>query len=398
MVWIHGGAFVGGSGSTPWYDGSTFARAEVVVVTLNYRLGVLGFLHLAELSGEKYASSGNCGLLDQIAALTWVHDEIAAFGGDPNRVTVFGESAGGMSIGTLLAMPSAKGLFQQAILQSGSTSAFRSSEQAARTTSAVLTHLDVGVDQLVELPGERLVDAQIAVSGGSDTGGFLAFQPVVDGTSLFEPPAAAVAASSAAGIRILIGSNKNEMTLFLTFDPALADFDEIRLARRGAALVGEQAFTRMAAGYTRSRPDATPAALLEAVMTDQVFRMPAIRLAEAQISCDTPAWMYRFDWPTPVFGGVLGATHALELPFVWDVLDRRGVEVLTGDGPGRQELADRMHAAWLAFARTGQPTTTLLPDWPAYDTTRRATMLFDETCHVVDDPAAAERLLWEGIL
>jgi para-nitrobenzyl esterase len=398
MVWIHGGAFTGGSGSTPWYDGTTFAaKGDVVVVTINYRLGLLGFLHLADVAGERYAMSGNCGILDEIAALQWVKDNISAFGGDPDQVTVFGESAGGMSIGTLLAMPAASGLFQRAILQSGSTSAYRGREQAAKVTASVLTTLGVGPHELAGVPAARLLEAQVAVAGGSVEGGYMAFQPVVDGVSLPEPPAVAIEAGSAAGVRVLAGSTHDEMTLFLTFDTAMAALDDAGLARRGSALVGEAAFPQVVAGYRASRAGSTPAELLEAIMTDLVFRIPAIRLAEAQIAHGTPAWMYRFDWTTPAFGGRLKATHALDIPFMWDIVGKPGVEMLTGDRPDRQALADRMHAAWLAFARSGDPSTALLPDWPSYDLSRRATMIFDDVCRIEDDPAAAERLLWEGI-
>jgi para-nitrobenzyl esterase len=399
MVWIHGGAFVGGSGSTPWYDGSTFAASgDVVVVTINYRLGLLGFLHLGEAAGERYAMSGNCGILDQIAALEWVRDNIAAFGGDPARVTVFGESAGAMSIGTLLGVPAASGLFGAAILQSGSTSAHRSREQADRVTSSVLTYLGVGPDHLGEVDASRLLDAQMAVTTRA-AGGNMPFQPVVDGVCLPRPPADAVAAGSAAGVRVMVGSNLDEMTLFLAFDPAVARLDFDTLRRRGSALVGDPAFQRLAAGYRATRGEGmAPSELLEAMMTDLVFRIPAIRLAEAQAAVGAPAWMYRFDWSTPAFGGRLRATHALDVPFVWDVIGKPGVELFTSDRAGRQALADRMHSAWLAFARAGDPSTRLLPDWPVYDLRRRATMIFDDTCRVEDDPAAAERLLWEGIL
>ncbi|HLY81536.1 MAG TPA: carboxylesterase/lipase family protein [Acidimicrobiales bacterium] len=399
MVWIHGGSFVSGSGSTGWYDGSTFAAAgDVVVVTINYRLGLLGFLHLAEVAGERYPWSGNCGILDQVAALEWVRDNIEAFGGDPGRVTVFGESAGAMSIGTLLAMPAAAGLSQAAILQSGSTSAHRSRTQADNVTRSVLTFLGVGPGQLADVPVAKLLEAQLAVSGGAQVSGYLAFQPVVDGTSLPTAPSDAIAAGSAAGVRVLAGSNRDEMTLFLAFDSKLADLDRPGLLARGAALVDEETAERLVDGYMASRPGASPAELLSAMSTDMLFRVPAIRLAEAQAASGTPVWMYRFDWATPAFGGVLKATHALEIPFMWNIISKPGVELFTGSGPGRQALADRMQAAWLAFARTGDPATPLLPDWPGYEPTRRATMIFDDTCRTEHDPAAAERLLWDGVI
>jgi len=395
MVWIHGGAFIGGSGSVRWYDGSTFAtRGGAVVVTINYRLGALGFLDL----GERYPSSGNCGLLDQIAALQWVQDNIESFGGDPQRVTVFGESAGAMSIGALLAMPAAAGLFHRAILQSGSTSGYQTREHAARVTARLLDAAGVGLDRLQDLPVERILDAQMAITRGSDFAGYLSFRPVVGGAELPVPPADAIAAGSAAGVPALIGTNADEMTLWQTFDPSSSLLAEDDLERRVTALVGPAAWATLGEGYLRGRPGATPAARLSAMMTDLVFRIPAVRVAEAQARHDTAAWLYRFDWPSPLLGGRLGATHTLEIPFVWDILDLPGVALFTGEGRGRRKLADGMHRAWAAFADSGDPSVPQLPPWPRYRPPERATMVFDGECRVDRDPGGAERSLWGGIL
>ncbi len=402
MVWIHGGAFIGGSGSVRWYDGSTFASRGAVVVTINYRLGALGFLDLSSVDGDRCASSGNCGLLDQTAALRWVRDNIAGFGGDPGRITVFGQSAGAMSIGALLAMPAAAGLFHRAILESGSTGAHRTREQAARVTTRMLDALGadagVDVDRLRELPVQRIVDAQLAVTRGSDFGGYLSFRPVVDGVDLPESPASVIAGGSATGVRVLVGTNADEMTLFLAYDPgALPGEDD--LERRVTGLLGPVASATLGEGYRLTRPETEPAARLSAMLTDLVFRIPAVRLAEAVAAAGSaPAWVYRFDWPSPLFGGRLGATHSLEIPFVWDILDLPGVALFTGEGRGRRKLADSMHRAWLAFAASGDPSIPQLPPWPAYRPPERATMVFDADCRVEEDPGGAERALWDGIV
>ena len=390
LVWMHGGAFTMGSGSTPLYDGTSFAQqGDVVVVTLNYRLGAPGFLYVDEVLGEQYSGSGNNGLLDQIAALQWVHDNIAAFGGDPNRVTIFGESAGAMSVGTLLAMPAAKGLFQQAILQSGAASSVRGKETAARVTREYLNALGLQEHEagaLTRLPLADLIAAQTSVL--SKQSALLAFGPVVDGTSLPQPPLEAVAAGATRDIPLLIGTNRDEMRLFNAANPAPPDE---RILRR---FFGDES-DRVIAAYRADRPEAAPPEIWSAMQTDQVFRMPAIHLAELQAQQAGAVWMYRFDWPSSAFGGRLGACHALELPFVWNNIEKSAMKPLLGDNPP-QGLAQRMHESWIAFARTGNPNTANLPRWPDYDTEQRATMLFNTSCEVVDDPDAAERRLWES--
>jgi para-nitrobenzyl esterase len=399
MVWIHGGAFVAGSGSSRWYDGARFAASgEVVVVTFNYRLGAVGFLDLAAVGGERFASSGNCGLLDQLAALRWVQDNISAFGGDPDRVTVFGESAGAMSIGLMLAMPAAGGLFQRAILQSGARSAYRTSEEAEQVTAELLAAFGGSVDDLVAAPIDRIIEAQTAVTQGSFTTAYLAFRPVANGIDIPEHPDPVAAGDGARGGfpgPVLIGTNRDEMTLFLAFEPGIAALTDDGLDRRAEEMVGAERWARLKGHYQTALPTGDPASRLYAAATDLVFRVPALRLAESQAGAG-PVWMYRFDWPTPAFGGQLGATHALDIPFVWDLLHLPGVEFFTGLGPGREQLAEAMHRAWLAFATSGDPSTPLLPDWPAYQAPRRATMIFDAECRLADDPNGAERQLWDA--
>jgi para-nitrobenzyl esterase len=394
MFWIHGGAFIWGAGDTPWYDGTKFAQhGDVVVVTINYRLGPFGFLHLADLYPE-LEGTGNLGILDQIAALEWTRDCIAAFGGDPERVTIFGESAGGASVGTLLGTPAARGLFTQAIAQSGAVSWTKTRDAATEIASQVVASLGVAPGDLDALLGtsmQEVIDAIPAFTENGSSG--LPFGPVHDGTVLPVPPLDAIRAGSAEGVRVITGTNKDEMTLFVLADPNFftLDFDQVR--ERAIAAVGadgSELFDRFRALY----PDVPAPQLWVTIATEVVFHDPAIRMLEAQEG-HGDTWSYLFTWETPAFGGMLKSTHALEIPFVWDNLDQ-GAEMFTGDGGERQGIADAMHAAWIAFARTGDPSTAALP-WPQYDTKRRATVRFDETCEVLDDPGRELRLAFESI-
>jgi para-nitrobenzyl esterase len=392
MVWVHGGAFVGGSGSTGWYDGSRFAASgQVVLVTLNYRLGALGFLELGATGDDRDRSAGNAGILDQLAALRWVSENISSFGGDPTRVTVFGESAGAMSIGVMLAMPAAQGLFHQAILQSGAASTYRSKAEAEAITERTLAAAGATVEQLRTAAVEQILAAQAAVTRGGDAATYLAYRPVVDGVDLPEPPDHALAAGRGFDGAVMIGTNRDEMTLFLAFDPAAATLSDEQLDQRATAMLGPSRWARLAEHYRVAH--GAPTARLAAVATDVVFRIPAIGLAESPRRA--PTWMYRFDWPSSAAGGRLGATHGMDIPFVWDLVDLPGVELFTGQGPGRHDLARAMHGAWLAFATGGDPSTPWLP-WPAYSPPGRATMLFDAQCRVVDDPDGVPRSRWDG--
>jgi para-nitrobenzyl esterase len=396
MVWIHGGAFVSGSGITPWYDGSNLARRDVVVVTVNYRLGALGFLHLAELGGDAFAGSGNAGLLDQAAALGWVHDNIEAFGGDPGNVTIFGESAGGMSVATQLALPASRSLFGRAIAQSGAASNVWDADHATRVATRLLEVAGIGRDQVGRLrvvPVADLLEAQNAVSAefGITTG--LPFQPGVDGDTLPEHPLAAVRSGSAAGIELLTGSNRDELLLFTAMAPGLQPTDDAGVGRRVKRFVAHDP-EGLVAAYRAAYPEATAAELYNLVGTDAVFRMPAIALAEAQ-SSHAPTWVYEFHKASTAFGGSLGAAHAVEVPFVFDNLGAPGAKFMTGEPDEAMEhLAGQMADAWTTFARTGDPNGTSLPDWHDYSPDDRATMIFDDVPAVADDPAGTFRTAW----
>jgi len=393
MVWIHGGAYIFGSGSVPWYDGTHFVQhGDVVVVTINYRLGPLGFLHLDDEFGPDLAGSGNAGILDQVAALEWVRDSIAAFGGNPDDVTIFGESAGANSVGTLLALPAARGLFRKAIAQSGAGAWVADRERAAEIARLTLEHLGVrprDLETLQAVPVAELFAAQpIASVSVRGSGAALAWQPVVDGSVLPERPIDAVRSGSAAGIHLLTGTNQHEVTLFQVLDPNLNELDDGRIVELLASVTDQPA--ELLRAYRTLMPEATPQAVWSALATDAAFRMPAVRLADAQ-QAHGAAWMYRFTWETPVFGGVLRSTHALEIPFVFDTLDQPGADQFTGDGPERAAIAAAMHKAWIEFARSGDP------GWPAYDPARRPTMRFDREIQVLDDPDGEARRAWERL-
>ncbi len=400
LVWIHGGGFRTGQGAIPWYNGTSFAqRGDIVTVSINYRLGVLGFAHLEEIGGAEYASSGLNGIRDQIAALQWVRDNIAAFGGDPGRVTIAGESAGGMSVGTLLGCPAAAGLFRGAIPQSGAAHTMSSREQGVALARRFAAAAGASsIDDLIAAPVERILAAQMEVEQQSRSGdlrpptgtglGGMPFQPVVDGHVLPQPPIAALRAGLSSAVRVLVGTNRDEMTLF-----PLGTTDEARL-QRIAARVFSDSGAAMAA-YRSEWPGASPEEILNAMMTDRVFRIPAVRVAEAQAQNGGTAYQYLFTWESRAFGGRLKATHALEIPFVFNNLGRAGTEIFLGPGPMPQALADSMHAAWIAFIRTGDPTCDAVGEWPAYTPERRAVMELGDHIGLRIDPYSATRALWD---
>jgi para-nitrobenzyl esterase len=407
MVWIHGGGFIMGSGSSPIYDGATFVRrGDVVLVTLNYRLAELGFSYLAHLDHD-YAEAGNCGILDQVAALDWVRDNVEAFGGDPSNVTIFGESAGGMSVGTLLGTPAAQGLFHKAIAQSGAAHNVLPAKTAAETTGELMDRAGITtVAELVELPDQRLVELRtelvIAAMGDVDRvmqGGGpmlgMPWQPVHDGTVLPEAPLDAIRKGSAAAVPLLAGTTRDEWKLFgMMMDPG--ELTEERVVTRASNVVGDG--HRFLEAYRTTRPTAGPRELFGEMATDYIFRMPAIRLAEARGDHGPDVWMYLFSWESRAFGGALGACHALELPFVFRNVDDPRMALFVGEGPPPVELAEQVQDAWLAFARHGDPGHPGLPAWPRYDREHRATMELAEPCRVVDDPRSGERRLWEHLL
>jgi para-nitrobenzyl esterase len=406
LVWIHGGGFVIGAGSQPLYHGAALARrGDLVVVTINYRLGPLGFLHFAELCPGLDGAVGNAGLRDQVAALEWVGQNAAAFGGDPQRVTIFGESAGGMSVATLLGMPAARGLFARAIAQSGAAHNVHDPETATRVASEFLAELELpparAAETLRELPPDKLLDLhQQTVLRLGQTAGPLPFQPVVDGDSLPEPPLDALRAGASAPLELLTGSTRDEWRLFQFLDSQLATLDHASLEKRLSAQLPASDAEAMVELYRRARPAAKPADLLFAIETDRVFRIPAIRLAEARAQHPGATFMYRFDWESPALGGALGACHAVELPFVFGALGAPGADFFAGSGPDAERLCARTMDAWIAFARRGDPRHPELPGgrFDAYELERRSTLVLGRECGVELDPGSAERRAWDGVL
>jgi para-nitrobenzyl esterase len=387
LVWLHGGAFLKGAGSQVLYDGATLAgRGDVVVITANYRLGAFGFLGLDD---DRFAA--NAGLLDQLAVLEWVAEHAPAFGGDPGNVTVMGESAGAMSVAALMVSPRATGRFHRAVAQSGAGRRLPSAGEAAEIADRLLIRL--GLDraragELVGLPVERLLSAQVAVSVDIRRGDIGAgFQPWICGDVVPTQVVDGLAAGSASGVPFLAGTNEHEMNLWRVLEPGLRDLDEDGLAERIRRLVGEAAGGLVAA-YRRSRPAAGPVERWQAIWTDREFRLPSLRATEAQ-SCGAATFSYLFTWPSPAKG--IGSCHGLELPFVFGTLDSLGADAFAGSGPSAEALATTVQDAWLAFARTGDP------GWPVYEASTRSTMVLGETCGLTSDPMAAERLAWDGL-
>ncbi|MGI9577272.1 MAG: carboxylesterase/lipase family protein [Microthrixaceae bacterium] len=398
MVWIHGGGFEMGSGSSPLYHGESFAREDVVFVSINYRLGSIGFLELGGLDPE-LAGSGNAGLLDQVEALRWVRTNIAAFGGDPDNVTVFGESAGAMSVSLLLTMPSAKGLFAKAIAQSGAAGSARTIEHARADATEFLARLDVStVEQLQALPVEKLLGAHSALSASrmadpdeviarsGNPLAFLPFRPVADGADVPTDPLGSLAEGSAAGIPVVLGTNLDEWKLFAMMGP-VADSRDAVLKRLGLLTTDAEGALVI---YEKAHPGASPADLESAILTDRVFRIPACEMADAQ-QAHAPVWQYRFDWASPALGGLLGAAHAIEIPFVFDMVEDHRLHVLVG-AEAPVELARSMHGAWIDFARNGRPSVPQL-DWSDRGELRTVLILGDDVT-TEDDPQGDTRRFW----
>jgi para-nitrobenzyl esterase len=401
MVWLHGGAFVRGSGSASLYDGASFARDDVVLVTMNYRLGALGFLYLDELFDDA-GGTGNLGLLDQIAALEWVRDNIASFGGDPDNVTVFGESAGGMSVGTLLGTPAASGLFHRAIAGSGAAHYTMSAELATGVAQATLEHLAVTPgdwDSLRSVPVEQLVATAMSIAtiapelASEVMSPAMYFRPTVDGSVLHESAIDAVAAASDPDIDLLVGFCAEEHRFFFWgVGPAgdrMPDPDIDRIFTGSGH--SRDAVLEVYAGDV---PREGARSVMAAIWTDLMYRIPAVRIADAHRARGGSVRMFRFDYHTSVVDGELGACHGLELPFVFDTL-AEAAPLVGDDAP--PSLAQEVHGAWIRFARSGDPNGGELPSWPTYDDTRRV-MNFDVVSRVLEDPDGETRRLWDRCL
>jgi para-nitrobenzyl esterase len=389
MVWIHGGGWRGGSGSCPLYGGRAFIGDDVVLVTLNYRLHAFGFLYLDELFPEA-AGTGVLGILDQLAALEWVRDNITAFGGDPANVTVFGESAGAMSIAALLAMKGAAGLCRRAILQSGAGHHAIAPAAGTRVARRVLELLQVAPgdwDALQSAPTAAVLGAAslVAAEAGPLLAGewsaAMAFQPV-----LAELPVASMSAGAASGVDLVLGTCADELRFVAWGMPAELQRQQLSPAVAAAVEGSGRSVAEVAATYADEGGELDRHLAME---TDYRYTFPAVCLAERHGSRGGRAWLYRFSWPTPVLDGVLRACHTLEVPFVFGT--QADAPVLVGDDPP-PALAHALHGAWVRFARTGDP------GWPAYDTARRPVMDFGLERRLVDDPQRGHRLLWDDLV
>lgn len=386
MVWLHGGGYSAGSGQElPSYDGTSLAFAEdVVVVSINHRLNVLGFLDLSAY-GEKYAKSANAGLLDIVASLKWVRDNIAAFGGDPSNVTIFGQSGGGGKVTTLLATPCAKGLFHKAIVQSGSMLRTMESKYSRKIGIATVRNLGLdasSIDKISEVPyGELLAAGEKAIAqvkAEADRDGVASFifgwAPTVDGAVLpsqpFDPQAPAISAD----IPMIIGTTRHEFSM-TTYVPALrnAGREEVIGILKGRYGEGTERFLEL---FAKAYPGSKPADMLDA---DFVFRPSAIEQAlRKSLQGAAPVYMYMFNWESPVLDGILRSTHCMEIPFVFNNADRHAS--MTGGGAQAMELASKMSHCWAEFARCGKPSAEGLPEWEPFEAEKRAVMFFDNTC------------------
>lgn len=413
MVWLHGGAFILGSGSTVLYDGTQLVReGDVVVVTCNYRLGALGYLNWRSFASGTGADlpDANLGLRDQIAVLEWVRDHIECFGGDPEMVTIFGESAGAMSVGTLLGTPRARGLFHAAILQSGAAHNVSTREQAAAAARHFFDKLEIKTPRhelLERLPVSEIMRAQLRTT--TELGlleGILPFQPSLDGDLLPEHPLEAIRNGSARGVPVLVGTNRDEWKLFLVGDPRALNLGEKELMRRFERVLsrlgdrGSDLATKAFEAYYRVWGPRGGEAFERwaAFQSDRIFHYPAARLADLQCRHAERTWSYLFEWAPPLIGSRFGSCHGLELPFVFGTLRHPLLRPFGVVTRGAYRLSHRMQRAWIGFARTGCPAHEELPEWPAYTRERRSTMAFGVEYTLRDDPLERARGFWGEII
>jgi para-nitrobenzyl esterase len=402
MVWLHGGAFESGSGSWPLYEGTPLAaRGDAVVVTLNHRLGVLGFLSLDEIGGAQYAGSGNAGMLDIVLALEWVRDNIAAFGGDPNKVLVFGNSGGASKTATLLGMPAARGLFQRGAIMSGPMTHVRTAEHAAAITLQLLDRLKLStaeVHKLHEVPYATLLaeSAHLAVpisdglAAAANPEAFMPMQPAIDGVALLAHPMDD-GCPYGTDVAMLVGSAKDDMKMLMLGLPWFGNLTTDGLEKVAQATFGALAAPMLAA-YRRAMPDSNPTAIACQFVTDRVMWAGAIDWAERKVAgASAPVYVYRFDFETPVMGGILGATHGGDIPFAFNNYTYTPV---AGDRPQNAAMGQTLSEAFVRFAHTGNPNHAGLPPWRPYTPSDRCTMTFDAQSRIEVDPRAPLRELY----
>jgi len=381
---MHGGGFSSGSGNTTGFNGEPLARkGNAVVVTVNHRLNVLGYLHLGDLGGPpEFATSGVVGIMDLVAALKWVQENIEFFGGDPNKVMIFGQSGGGAKTSTIMATPSAKGTFHRAAVQSGSALMLMEKEAGTRSAEQVLSNL--GIDKknfrkLQEVPWDKLLDASARVR----------LSPVVDGNVIPSHPFTPTAPEVSANVPMIISTTLEDSAMRGASD----NFDEAALEKFARETFKENA-EKVLNAYRRVYPNANPSQVQARMLTDRRGRRAATAMAERKTALGkAPAYLYIWEWPSPAFGGKFGAVHGMDVGLAFN--NARGM--LTGQGPEARKMADILSSVWIAFAQTGDPNCSKVPDWPAYNSETRPTMFFDLECRLEYDPAKKLRLLWDDI-
>ena len=381
--------FTSGSGSAPLYDGANLARrGDVVVVTINHRLGALGYTYLRDAGGDAFRASGNAGMLDIVAALEWVRDNIANFGGDASRVLIFGESGGGQKVSALLAMPAAKGLFHRAVIESGPGLRMMDRAQSAKVGKMFLDELGVKPERVADIqatPLERIMAAQGAVNRKLRpmTPGLIdGFAPVVDGVSLLHHPFDPAAPEVSADVPLMIGHNHTEMTLFAGADPGIFSLDEAGLQQRLKPLLKDSADSVLRA-FRSTYPQENPSGLYFLITTAYPTVAFTEKIAERKAALGKAAtYVYEFTWPTPILGGRMRSPHTIEMPFVFNNVGDPLVQKLTGGGADTFLLAEHVCDTWVAFARTGSPNSKNLPHWPPYSAADREVMIINTESRV----------------
>jgi len=392
MFWCHGGGFASGSGSWSETDGGNLARrGDVVVVSINHRLNVLGFSYLAEFGGPDFAQSGDVGMLDIVHALKWVRQNIEHFGGDPNTVTIFGQSGGGRKVGTLLAMPAAKGLFHRAIIESGPTISLVEQNQGTRVASELLAKLGLNKSQVRELqnlPVEKIMSAYFAVTRSMNVDQMtMGFSPTMDGKAVPRHPFAPTASDVSASVPLMLGSTRTELTS--SADDAAFSLNDGGLSKRIQDLLGDHA-GHVIEVYRKANPGATPSDIYFLIASDNRYGAPIMKIAERRAALQKgPVYLYYFRWETPLNGGRLKSPHTIEIPFAFDNVK---TNPMTSGSPEAPALADKVSSAWIAFARTGNPNTPKLPQWPAFNPKDRPTMVFNNQSKVENDPLREQRV------
>jgi para-nitrobenzyl esterase len=399
MFWCHGGGFATGSGSSPVTEGLNLARrGDVVVVTVNHRLNVLGFTSLEEAGGPEFASSGDVGMMDIVAALRWVRDNIAEFGGDPNTVMIFGQSGGGRKVATLLAMPSAKGLFHRAVIESGATLRLVEADQGTRVARELMTTLGIAKDRVRDLqsvPLDRLMSAYFEVVRKMNVDQMTqGFSPLVDGMVVPKHPFHPTASPISSDVPVMLGSTRTE----LTSSAQEADFSltDGVMRTRIRQLLGNHADEAIRV-YQKSNTGASPSDIYFLIASDYRYSGPVMKIAERRAGLGkAPVYLYYFRWETPVDGGRLKSPHTIEIPFAFDNV--KAATRLTGGGPEAMALADKVSDTWIAFAKTGNPNQPKIPRWPAFNATDRPTMVFNTESRAVNDPIREQRLMmWKAL-